>query len=439
MICKGCRAHRNKCVWYGRNSLGEIKGRDRNVPVAIFNGVGHSIHEHLDAHDRRWVEAIIRVIEGSSEATNLVSVNLDALSQHIRRERRLKIGSSRRVSVQFYPEAAGPTNFTLDPASLPKYSARNLPPLTKFKGGQQLEGSPGETEGSTSVEEKSTPFLRKRGRDEQAPSKTSKGKKKARAEPEAVDVDSTAVSSVKMVVPSTAIGEPSESRFNEAQTTHPGDISLSIHPHITLPHVDSDDGFDVGRPGDLSDFETATTGGRRTPSDDYGLVDGVVAANTPAAHEVTNEPLASLSADDSPVEGVSYVRNHVDLHRLLAQWREQGSQPLDITQHSAFAIHIGALRTAHATAMSRELTAVSDQRRYMDAEMRLTGMPFGAFHNDWVGTYNPAWHRELYEELGVDPSSGGLSFADASRHHTGNLRDVGPSSLPADSAADFHH
>ncbi|KAI1784613.1 hypothetical protein LXA43DRAFT_1066594 [Ganoderma leucocontextum] len=364
-VCDRCHTAHAKCTRFGHNSHGEIKGCDRNVPVTIFNRSGHLILVSLDNDHRAWVEAVIWAIEQSLEASNLVSVKAQALVQHIRRPRFSSSGrSGKMVALSFLLNGSGPTVFEFDLATLPRYDVLDLPSPESIPQAQWFQ-----------VE--TSHISRKCTRDEPRSLGDRKGKSKRRARSaEIIEIKGFPLPADPEPSPPTP---PAAPRFFKAQTAQRGRTNCFYHPRGPL-----------GGP--------------------FGGVGG--------PDEPRSNPLL-FRADDSV--GMNMTR----LSDLLATWCEQGAAPAALLQHSAFAIHIGALRTAYSDALSRQLIAQSDQRRYVVAESFLTGLPFGQYQSEWLGDYSPAVQREFYAQLGPSLNSKGTSLASASRVHTGDLRGVG--------------
>ncbi|KAI1784317.1 hypothetical protein LXA43DRAFT_1066885 [Ganoderma leucocontextum] len=436
-VCDRCRTAHAKCTRFGRNSHGEIKGRDRNVPVAIFNGSGHSILASLDDDDRAWVEAVIRAIEQSPEASNLVSVKAQALVQHVRRPRFSSSGrSGKKVALLFLPNGSGPTMFEFDPATLPRYDVLDLPSPESVPQARQFQVEVSETgeepedsaQGSVVAAgpsaRQTSRISHKCARDEPRSPVDRKGKRRARSA-KIVEIEGFPLPVVPEPSPPTP---PAVPRFSKAQTARRGRTNHFYHPRV----LSSDDVV-----GAVSREPSEVALGAASPPLDDGvpavapeLADGGVVPRGPLGgpfggvggpDEPRGNPLL-FGADDSV--GMNTTR----LSDLLAAWHEQGAAPAALLQHSAFAIHIGALHTAYSDALSRQLIAQSDQRRYAAAESFLTGLPFSQYQSEWLSDYSPAVQREFYAQLGPSPNSEGMSLASASWVHMGGpgaLRGVG--------------
>ncbi|KAI1796533.1 hypothetical protein LXA43DRAFT_1057814 [Ganoderma leucocontextum] len=114
ITCDRCRCKHWKCTHFGRNSRGEMKGRDKNIPWAVFNSGGHSIYKNVPNEFLPWLEACCRAVESSSEASAVRIVRPKALATL------LKHG-------KFRPSSAGLTQYQYNPATLLKYDPRKLP------------------------------------------------------------------------------------------------------------------------------------------------------------------------------------------------------------------------------------------------------------------------------------------------------------------------
>ncbi|KAI1788251.1 hypothetical protein LXA43DRAFT_1063714 [Ganoderma leucocontextum] len=432
-VCDRCHTAHAKCTRFGHNSHGEIKGCDRNVPVTIFNRSGHLILVSLDNDHRAWVEAVIRAIEQSLEASNLVSVKAQALAQHVRRPRFSSSSrSGKMVALSFLPNGSGPTVFEFDLATLPRYDVLDLPSPESIPQAQQFQVEVSETgeEPDNSAQGSVVPagpsarqtsrISRKCAHDEPHSPVDRKGKRRVRSA-EIIEIEGFPLP----VVPELSLPmPPAAPQFSKAQTARRGRMNHFYHPRV----LSSDDVI-----GAVSREPSEVALGAASPPLDDGVpavvpehADGGVVPGGPLGG-----PFRGMGGPDQPRGNPLLFRadnsvgmNTTCLSDLLATWHEQGAAPAALLQHSAFAIHIGALCTAYSDALSRQLIAQSDQCWYAAAESFLTGLPFSQYQSEWLGDYSPVVQREFYAQLGPSPNSEGTSLASTSRVHMGTLRGV---------------
>ncbi|KAM5530066.1 hypothetical protein V8D89_016265 [Ganoderma adspersum] len=114
-----------KCTCFGRNSHREIKGKEKNIPWAVFNSMGHSIYKKVPKEYLPWVEACCRVVESSREASVVTVVQPKGITAV------LKNG-------KFCPASKGLTEYWYNPATLPKYNVRKMLKCKIVNGAQLM-------------------------------------------------------------------------------------------------------------------------------------------------------------------------------------------------------------------------------------------------------------------------------------------------------------
>ncbi|KAM5530396.1 hypothetical protein V8D89_015931 [Ganoderma adspersum] len=130
VTCDWCCRKHWKCTQFSCNSRGEIKGKEKNIPWAVFNGVGHSIYKNLPKEYLLWVEACCRVVESSREASVVTVVWPKGIA------------------------AQGLTEYRYNPATLPKYNARKMLKCKIVKGAQLMSRLQNNDEGGEGDEDK---------------------------------------------------------------------------------------------------------------------------------------------------------------------------------------------------------------------------------------------------------------------------------------------
>ncbi len=485
LSCTACAEKYETCKRFGRNARGEINSQDHNSPVAIFNGVGHSILVDLDEDERPWIEAVCRTIEGDPRASDFEFVDQEGLAERIREEHQAapKIGSdpAKLCLVKYSPQAPAPTEYLYDPKTLPVYSARYFPPSKPIKGAKRLSIVDVPSTQEPSYSPPSHPYTRSRKRKHDSQM--------------ALEVPDTGVDDLfgpmgPLLLERNEGGcfsDSSSSRFTERRPSHRGSGQPRIRPK--RPHAESLLPVELG-PGpstfnnpalahrkmrlaapvaisrddtdhlEVNDLKPVAdqqecqskyvypqgAEGPSEPSRVPASSEPLFTGETSEEDDATPRPTARLSSsqvgrDEAAVRVLDRVassgrvtldssqivdgdRSGSNLEEILEQWRKDGGAPSALRQHPGIAIHISNLRSAHSSAVARENQAILDQRRYEAAETRLTGMPFGLFKSEWVGTHDPELWRELFARLCVEYSGDSIENVDISRYHTGDLRGV---------------
>ncbi|KAM5530365.1 hypothetical protein V8D89_015966 [Ganoderma adspersum] len=123
---------------------GEIKGKEKNIPWAVFNGVGHSIYKKMPKDYLPWVEACCRVVESSREASVVTVIRPKGIAAV------LKNG-------KFHPSGKGLTEYRYNPATLHKYNPCKMPKCKVVKGAQLIARSQNNDDGDEEEDEGEAP------------------------------------------------------------------------------------------------------------------------------------------------------------------------------------------------------------------------------------------------------------------------------------------
>ncbi|KAM5530038.1 hypothetical protein V8D89_016295 [Ganoderma adspersum] len=144
VTCDWCHRKHWKCTRFGRNSRGEIKGKEKNIPWVVFNSVGHSIYKKVPKDYLPWVEVCCHTVESSREASAVTVIQPKGIAAV------LKNG-------KFRPSGKGLTEYQYDPATLPKYNPHKMPKCKVVKGAQLISRSQNDDDGDEEEDEGEAP------------------------------------------------------------------------------------------------------------------------------------------------------------------------------------------------------------------------------------------------------------------------------------------
>ncbi|KAM5530065.1 hypothetical protein V8D89_016264 [Ganoderma adspersum] len=139
VTCDRCRCKHWKCTHFGRNSHGEIKGKEKNIPWAVFNGVRHSIYK-VPKDYLPWVEVCCHAVESSREASAVTVIQPKGIAAVLKNSK-------------FCPSGKGLTEYWYDPATLPKYNPRKMPKCKVVKGAWLIFRSQNDDDGDKEEED----------------------------------------------------------------------------------------------------------------------------------------------------------------------------------------------------------------------------------------------------------------------------------------------
>ncbi|KAM5530013.1 hypothetical protein V8D89_016324 [Ganoderma adspersum] len=327
---------------------GEIKGKEKNIPWAVFNGVGHSIYKKVPKNYLPLVEVCCHVVESSREASAVTVIWPKGIAAVLKNSK-------------FCPSGKGLTEYWYDPATLPKYNPHKMPKCKVVKGAQLISRLQNDDDRDKEEDEEQA----KEELDDRDDSEES-----------AVDTMPRKRSShhISRIYKYRCIdSSPADNNDVNAIEDHGNrgpNMALELQAALDIPSYNDE-------LTDLMNFHTEeeSTFNNTVPEEMAEQVDQMVQQDVVSRlAEDSEQPTANASATNAP--------------DILGIDPAEYDAPAIHRDNRAFAMRINGLRMMHQALLSQEMTVWTLWDRIERTERALTNMLFGEFSSTHIYPYD---------------------------------------------------
>ncbi|KAM5530401.1 hypothetical protein V8D89_015936 [Ganoderma adspersum] len=395
VTCDRCRHKHWKCTCFGRNSRGEIKGKEKNIPWAVFNGVGHLIYKKVPKDYLLWVEACCRAVESLREASAVTVIWPKGIAAV------LKNG-------KFHPSGKGLTEYRYNPATLPKYNPRKMPKCKIVKGAQLISRSQNDDDGDEEEDEGEAPEgqeAEEQDEEDALGSSSATGDHVSEQAEEELDnrddSEESAVDTMPCKRSSHHISRIYKRRCIDSSPADNNDVDVIKDHGDQGPNRGPNMALELQAALDISPYNDEL----------MDLMNFHMERTWPEITAEDAQEREESTFNNTAPEGMTEQVDQMVQQDVVSRQAEDGEQPtanasatnapdilgIDPAEYDAPAIHrdnwaftmrINSLRTMHQALLSEEMTARTLWDRIECTERALTNMLFGKFSSTHIYPYD---------------------------------------------------
>ncbi|KAM5530470.1 hypothetical protein V8D89_015854 [Ganoderma adspersum] len=360
---------------------GEIKGKEKNIPWAVFNGVGHLIYKKVPKDYLLWVEACCRAVESLREASAVTVIWPKGIAAV------LKNG-------KFHPSGKGLTEYRYNPATLPKYNPHKMPKCKVVKGAWLISRSQNDDDGDEEEDEGEAPKgqeAEEQDEEDALRSSSATGDHVSEQAEEELDnrddSEESAVDTMPCKRSSHHISRIYKRRCIDSSPADDNDVDVIKDHGDQGPNQGPNTALELQAALDISPYndelmdlmnfhmEEESTFNNTAPEGMTEQVDQMVQQDVVSRQaEDGEQPTANASATNAP--------------DILGIDPAEYDAPAIHRDNWAFTMRINSLRTMHQALLSKEMTAWTLWDRIERTERALTNMPFGKFSSTHIYPYD---------------------------------------------------